>query len=109
MMNFDEIWPRFGDVVEDMRQGMAFFEGYIPRVAKCNLFSPLLELSERANTHSLECSIWSDESTESDWNKDYEMSEYVAFFGSGKIVTLHFDYEILTGSTNILHKPGFPR
>ncbi|NNE84815.1 MAG: hypothetical protein HKN28_12690 [Alphaproteobacteria bacterium] len=70
-------------------------------MAETNLIIPLLELGERANWHSLTAAIWSDETTESDWNKNYELAEYVAFFDSRKVVMLHFDYEIRVGNTNL--------
>lgn len=110
MKNFDEIWPWFGPVMEEMKyEGMCFFEGYIPSIAERALLSPLSELEGRAKYCNCIMSTWSNETTELDWNKVYDLAEYVDFFSSGRILRLHFDYEVRSGGTNLSQKLMFDK
>ena len=99
MMDFELIWPRFAWVLDEMRNGMAFFEGYVPVLGQPDLLSPLRKLIERAESHTFRTSIWSSETTESDWAPEHGAVDYVDFFESGRIHTLHFDYEVRAGAT----------
>src|SRR3546814_12495449 len=98
-MDFDEIWPRFSWVLEDMRNGIAFFEGYVPVLGEGDLLGPLQAIIERAESHSFRTSTWSSDTTPSDWEGEYSDSEYVSFFGPGRIYTLNFDYAGQVGET----------
>jgi hypothetical protein len=109
MMDFDLIWPRFCWVLDDMRNGMAFFEGYVPILGETDLLGPLRKLIKRAENHTFRTSIWSSEATASDWDKEYSDDDYVAFFESGRIYTLHFDYEVRVGNTPLFLKLLFDR
>lgn len=109
MMDFDEIWSQFSWVLEDMRNGMAFFEGYIPTLDENDLLASLQELIDRAEGHSFRSSTWSSDTTASDWDGEYSDAQYVAFFSSGRIYTLHFDYEVKVGGTPLSLKLMFDR
>ena len=109
MMRFDEIWPRFSWVIEEMRNGMCFFEGYVPSLGGSGLLDPLSKLMERADSHTFRMSTWSNETAASDWSRQYSVGEYVEFFESGGIHTLNFDYEVLASRTPLVLKLLFNR
>jgi len=109
MMKFDEIWPHFSWVIEEMRDGMGFFEGYITSIGENNLLVPLSKLIWRARSHSFTSSAWSDETTEADRERDYDAADYVAFFDSGRIAMLDFEYEFRAGNADLDQKLMFDR
>lgn len=108
-MNFNSIWPRFKWVIDELKEGMCFFEGYIPTISEDELLSPLSNLISRARNHSFKSSVWSNDTSESDWEKEYSHSQYVESFYSNKIHMLHFDYELETDAIVLSHRLIFER
>lgn len=110
MMDFDDIWPHFSWVLDDMRDhGMVFFEGYIPILGQRELSAPLAALVDRAVSHTFMRSTWSNEADVSLWNQDHDTATYLSFFESRQILTLHFDYEACIGRTPLVLKLMFDR
>lgn len=94
-MEFDEIWPLFDWVLDEMRSGMGFFEGYLPTI-RSDLLPPLTTLIDRSQSHDFTTSTWSNDTTETGGNTDYSVPEFIEFFRSGDIVMLDFDYTVQT-------------
>ncbi len=92
LLSFEDIWKNFEYVIEDMNEGMAFFEGYIIDVSMNGIKSGLQCLLPDPTKITYEFSIWSDDSTKEDWNKTNNSEQYFDFFKSGKIVVLQTEY-----------------
>lgn len=93
MMNFEQIWSEFKWVIDEMKDGMCFFEGYIPSIGQEDLGKKLRKLIGASITCTFMDSVWSNDTTESDWEKEHTPSEYIEFFTSDKILILHLNYE----------------
>ncbi len=92
-MNFEQIWPEFKWVIDEMKDGMCFFEGYIPTIGQEDLSKKLQKLIDASVTYTFMYSVWSNDTTESEWEKEYTLSEYIGFFSINKILLLHFNFE----------------
>ncbi len=92
-MDFEQIWPQFQDLIDELYSGMCFFEGYIPNTQVNDLTFPFAELTNSSLSHTYEFSTWSNETTKAEWEKTYSPAEYLEFFRTGKILMLHFNYE----------------
>ena len=88
---------------------MYCFEGYVPKVGESELDAPLSELIRASCGHGFEHSIWSDDSSEADWNKNYTTREYLDLFEAGRIHILHFDYSKQTHDVTLSLKLMFDR
>jgi hypothetical protein len=93
MLDFEIIWSKFDWVIDDMKDGMCFFEGYIPSIDQSCLDSKLSEIAKVSQSYNLGTSVWSDSATEAEWEKEYSIPESIDHFRKGKIVLLHFNYE----------------
>lgn len=91
VLSFGQIWPQFEWVIEDMRDGMCFFEGYVPSVDQSRLLQSFSDVAS-PSPEAFASSVWSNESTEADWAKCTTRSEFVQLFRAGSIVLLQFDY-----------------
>ena len=95
--SFDErvhrAWTEGEWIIDEMfNEGMAFFEGYIPAIDLDRLDVALSQLTE----HELDCtySVWSNDTSETDWNHVYPLPEYIKFFRSGRIHMLDVQYSV---------------
>lgn len=94
MQTFDDIWEEFNYIIEEMQDGMCFFEGYILDNSRSNLRKSLLKLNNLSNGMDFVYSNWANDTTEEDWNKIYSVEEYIHFFENDKITMLCPEYEI---------------
>ena len=108
-MTFEQIWLNFSWIIDEMKDGMCFFEGYIPSVETEDLQPRLSELINNSQSWSSLYSVWSNNTTKSDWERKYTISEYLEFFRAGKIILLHFDYERKTEGLSIHQKLIFEK
>lgn len=92
MKEFSDIWNDFEYVVEDMRNGMCFFEGYIMNVSEKRIEDGIKSLCCAPFNATLQLSTWSNESTEEEWQKSYTTEEYLEFYRVDKIVSLQPEY-----------------
>jgi hypothetical protein len=96
-LTFDDIWPQFSWVIDELREeGMCFIEGYIPLIGQTDLLTPISELIGRSKCFDFSYSVWSENTTETERERDYSSAEYTELFRSNQVVTLHFDYEYET-------------
>ncbi len=95
MQTFDDIWQEFSYIIEEMQDGMCFFEGYILDNSQSNFRDSLLKLSNLSKGMSFDYSSWANDTTEEDWNKIYSIEEYIHFFDNGKITTLCPEYQMV--------------
>ena len=107
--DFDTIWRKFDWVIDEMKNGMCFFEGYIPIVGASDLNQPLSIIKESSRSYDYSCSIWANDTSEEDWEQTYEASEYIGFFTEGRIVVLHFNYEYEVDGIMLNQKLMFDR
>lgn len=101
MVNFDDIWPQFNWVIEEMQDGMSLFEGYIPTIDQDELLDSLLEMIRRTRVHSLKSSIWSNDATDNEMKREYTPAQYVELFRANRIICLHFIYEMEADSITL--------
>ena len=92
MNEFRDIWNDFEYIIEDMRTGMAFFEGFILNVSEKKLEQGIKSLCSPPFNANLELSTWSNESTKEEWEKSYKTEEYIEFYQVDKIVMLQPEY-----------------
>ena len=92
-LSFDEIWPQFDWVLEEMRSGMAFFEGYVTTIDRERLLPGINELIRLSDFHGFDLTVWANGTDSIVMEEDYTPAEYVGFFNAGNIVTLSFYYE----------------
>ena len=87
MDGFEKIWEEFSYVIEEMRDGMGFIEGFILDVAEERLDAAIHTLCSAPMNAQLSAT-WSNEPRKADWDKKYSPAEYLRLFQAGKIVTL---------------------
>ena len=92
MNDFEIIWEKFEYIIEEMLDGLAFFEGYLLNLSPEKLDSAILSLSSHPLNATFDFSIWSNESTKEEWEKSYTPEEYIEFFKSQKIILLQTEY-----------------
>ncbi len=80
-------------LIDDIKDGACFFEGYIPSIDKDDLNGKLLQLMGESIRHTFIFSVWSDDSTEAEWEQEYPLSKYIDYFNTKKILILHYSYE----------------
>jgi hypothetical protein len=90
---FENIWRDFEWVLNDMRDGMVFLEGYLLKIKTEDLINHLRSIDKAINPESFQNPTWANKTTEKDWNKIYSPEEYVRLFKNGDILTLHFNYK----------------
>jgi len=100
MLSFDEIWPQFEWILEDMRSGVAFFEGYSPSIGRTDLLEALSEVS-LLYPSAFQNSFWLNHSNNNGWPRMLTPAGYVELFKSGKIITLSFEYGIEVRGFNL--------
>lgn len=89
----EQFWAASDWMIDDMfNGGMCFFEGYVPAIDLDLLDTVLPQLA--GASIDFRCSTWSNDTNGSDWNRVYQLSEYVTFFRAGKILSLHADYTV---------------
>ncbi len=108
-MNFNSIWSQFNWVIDKMKEGMCFFEGYIPGIGQDDLLFSLSELIRRTRIQSFKSSVWSNDISEAEREKEYTPSQYVELFHTNKIVLLGFYYELETDIVVINQKLMFEK
>ena len=108
-MEFDEIWPRFSYVIDEMKDGMCFFEGYVPSVGDRNLLPLLSYVFEHANSHRVGHCVWSDDATDEEMAKGCDATSCVDLFDSGRVVLMSFNYEVQAGNTQLRHRLFFEK
>ncbi|NNE57444.1 MAG: hypothetical protein HKN36_04990 [Hellea sp.] len=94
MESFEKLWPRISYFIDEMCSGMAFFEGYIPSIDATNLDANIRFLKAQVCDGSFDLSVWSNETTKQDWNREYSFNEYLNFFAIDKITMLNFEYQL---------------
>ncbi len=104
IMSHDEIWMEFEWVIEELRQGMSFFEGLVPCISTDNLLETMSNLSSRVQDFSLESSVWNDETPESIYTRRHDLRTYIDYFFSRQILLLNFDYELPRNDITLNHK-----
>ena len=87
MDGFEKIWEEFSYVIEEMRDGMGFFEGFILDVAEERFDAAIHTLCSTPLNAQLSAT-WSNETTKADRAKKYNTTEYLQLFHAGKVVTL---------------------
>lgn len=92
MNDFEDIWKRFGYIIDEMRAGMAFFEGFILNVSEKKIEAGIQSLCSSPFNATLELSTWSNESTKEEWEKSYKTKEYLDLYRADKIITLQPEY-----------------
>ena len=89
----EQAWAESDWIIEDMfDNGMCFFEGFIPSVDLAVLDSALPHLTD--SPVNCQYSVWSNDTSESDWNRTYPLADYISFFRNGRILMLHVDYSV---------------
>jgi hypothetical protein len=92
MNEFKNIWNKFEHVIDEMRTGMGFFEGFILNVSEEKIEAGIRSLCSAPFNAKLELSTWSNESTKEEWGKSYKTEEYLEFYRRKKIITLQPEY-----------------
>jgi hypothetical protein len=92
MNNFETVWEKFSYVLEEMRNGMAFFEGFILNVSLDTIDSGIKSLCSPPYNATLNLSTWSNDSSKEDWARNYSVEKYVELYKTGKIITLQPEY-----------------
>ena len=108
-MEFDDIWTRFSHVIDEMKDGMCFFEGYVPSVGDHNLLPPLLGVFEGADIHRVGHCVWADDAADQKMADGNDMASCVDQFLAGRVPLLGFDYEFHTGRTKLQHRLFFEK
>ena len=106
-MSLDEFWDWFQITLEDLQSGMCFFEGLVPSISTDNFVDDLITLKERSENISFSASVWSNETPESVYTKNHDLSTYVDYFLNQKIIILSFDYEIALSNITLTNKLNF--
>jgi hypothetical protein len=83
---------QFSWVLQDMREGGCFFEGYIPTIGVEDLWSALSNVLSNADHYTFQGSVWAEDTTKADWEKSWSPHQYVEFFHSGRIIVLCLSY-----------------
>jgi len=92
MNEFENIWKNFEYIIQEMRNGMAFFEGLILNVSQEKLEAGVRSLCNPPYNAKLGLSTWSNETTREEWEKIYQTDQYLEFYRLGKIITLQPEY-----------------
>ncbi len=92
MNDFKNIWKNFEYVIDEMRTGMGFFEGFILNVSEEKIEAGIRSLCSSPFNAKLELSTWSNESTKEEWEKSYKTEQYLEFYRVDKIITLQPEY-----------------
>jgi hypothetical protein len=106
-LSFGDIWPQFDWVLEEMRSGMAFFEGYVTSIDHVQLLPGINELIGLASFHGFDSTVWANGTDSSVMKKDYTPDEYVRFFHEEIIVCLSFYYERKVPALELEQKLNF--
>ena len=106
----NEAWSESQWILDDMfDSGMCFFEGYIPVVDLTGLESRLSQLTDKPSSIDFSHSVWSESTSETDWNRTYPLKDYVRFFQTGRISMLHADYIAVCAGYSFTFKLIFER
>ncbi len=92
MYNFEKVWEKFNYIIEEMQDGVCFFEGYILNVSMKKLEEGIKSLCTTPFNAMLDYSVWSDESTKEEWAKSYKPEQYLDLFKANKIICLQPEY-----------------
>jgi hypothetical protein len=79
-------------LIDAMADGEPGFEGYIPLVEEQLIEPTLTSLAKIGKSWSCLYSTWSNETSSSEMEREYSITEYVGLFRDNKIVCLIFDY-----------------
>jgi len=101
----DQIWERCSDLLDEMEDhGMCFFEGFIPAIAIQAVQPGLTELGLRVTSTDCSSSVWAEDSSETDWNREYRLDEYCDLLVTAKLLTLHVNYEFISDGRDLRFK-----
>jgi hypothetical protein len=105
-INFKELWPQISWFIDDMRSGVAFWEGYILARGASQLEDSLQSIIKRAKSYSYEYSCWSNDADESLYKSvsQYRDDEWISFFHNDLIIILHLDYTTFVDGTELVNK-----
>ncbi len=90
---FESIWKDFSYILDEMKDGVCYFEGYIPNISIQDFKIKLLTLTEEPSKLDFSSTVWSDDSSDSEINKQHEIDDLISLFKNQKIVSLAVNYD----------------
>lgn len=99
-MDFEKLWPDLEWVIDELKDGMSFFEGYVTSIAPNRIAAGVSKIDETAVRCDYHQHLWSSDVVQADQVQEYSPEEYERRFREEQIVLFCVDYEKkITGNT----------
>ncbi len=76
----ESIRKHFEQIIEEMRDGMCFFVGYIFSIDESVINKVVSSLAARTESTDLYSSVWCDDLSEEEWQSNYSINEFLNLY-----------------------------